>query len=225
MAKLYNWCLKELLGVRRSTCNDVCYLEAGYPSLSQMIKNKQHKFFKKIWAERSSMNDDPLTFTIRLALDSNTPNSRLISQYMTSDVRDYEKDRQELVHNIMGSNSSRRKTYVDINPNFILHEVYNTRHSINETHRTAFTRFRVSGHSLACETGRWNRRGRGRLPLEERLCRCGLVQTEMHVLEHCPYTQHIRQSYDYTTAQDLFSGTRAPDLVCNIIYNILKIYE
>lgn len=29
IVKLYNWCQKELLGVRRTTCNDVCYLEAG----------------------------------------------------------------------------------------------------------------------------------------------------------------------------------------------------
>lgn len=42
MVKLYNWYLKELLGVRRSTCNVACYIEAGYLSLLQMIKNKQH---------------------------------------------------------------------------------------------------------------------------------------------------------------------------------------
>ena len=34
--KLYNWCIKELLGVRRSTCNDVCYMESGYPPPSQI---------------------------------------------------------------------------------------------------------------------------------------------------------------------------------------------
>ena len=26
MVKLYNWCLKKLLGVRKSNCNDVCYM-------------------------------------------------------------------------------------------------------------------------------------------------------------------------------------------------------
>ena len=39
--KIYNWSLKQLLGVRFSTCNDVCYLESGYSPLSAIIKNKQ----------------------------------------------------------------------------------------------------------------------------------------------------------------------------------------
>lgn len=30
MNKLYNWCLKKLLGVRRNICNDVCHIESGY---------------------------------------------------------------------------------------------------------------------------------------------------------------------------------------------------
>ena len=46
--------------------------------------------------------------------------------------------------------------------------------------------------SLACETGRWNRRIRGRLPMNERLCECGSVKTERHVKLDCPRTQHIR---------------------------------
>ena len=33
MVKFYNWCLKKLFGVRKSTCNDVCYVESGYPPL------------------------------------------------------------------------------------------------------------------------------------------------------------------------------------------------
>ena len=33
MLKLYNWGLKTLLGVRRSTCNDVCCVESGYMPL------------------------------------------------------------------------------------------------------------------------------------------------------------------------------------------------
>ena len=41
--KLYNWSLKNLLDVRLSTCNDVCYVEAGYPPLQSLIKSKQNK--------------------------------------------------------------------------------------------------------------------------------------------------------------------------------------
>lgn len=39
------------------------------------------------------MNDDPLIFATKLALNSNTPSSRLISKYITRDVRGVEADR------------------------------------------------------------------------------------------------------------------------------------
>ena len=56
----------------------------------------------------------------------------------------------------------------------------------------AFTRFRVSGHILTKETGRWNRRGCGRLPFEG-VCVCGgAVQTERHLVENCPMTEYKR---------------------------------
>ena len=76
-----------------------------------------------------------------------------------------------------------------------VHDIYSKKCFITETHRIAFTRFRVSSHSLAIEAGRWNRRGRGRLAIEERLCTCGQVQTEEHVISDCPISKHIRDQY------------------------------
>ena len=109
---------------------------------------------------------------------------------MNKYTRDNVSDLSVLVGNvhraIMTSQTSRCIVYRDINPTMAVHDVYRTRHTINDLHRVSFTRFRVSGHSLAVETGRWNRRGRGRLPLEERLCSCGAIQTERHVVENCP---------------------------------------
>ena len=71
-------------------------------------------------------------------------------------------------------------------------DVYKCQSNINELHGTAFSFLRVIGHNLAIETGRWNRRGRGRLEVAERLCPCGAVQTELHVLESYPLTQDVR---------------------------------
>lgn len=68
----------------------MCHIEADCPSLSHVIKNKQHK---KMWTERAGMNDDPLIFATKLALNSNTQSSRLISKYITRDVRGDETDR------------------------------------------------------------------------------------------------------------------------------------
>ncbi|MPC77518.1 hypothetical protein E2C01_071975 [Portunus trituberculatus] len=59
--------------------------------------------------------------------------------------------------------------YRAINPNLGLHSMHRDHHTINDRIKVSFTRFRVSGHSLAIKSGRWNRRGRGCLPIEERL--------------------------------------------------------
>ena len=225
MSKLYNWCLKELLGVRRSTCNEVCYAELGYPSLPQIVALKQHKFFRNIQLERSYMRDDPLNFAINLVSNDNTATGRLIRRYTTTNARDPQIDRQEIISSLVNSDSSRRKTYVEINPSFVIPSVYKTHYKINESHRISFSRFRVSGHNLACETGRWNRRGRGRLPLDERVCVCGCVQTEFHVVEHCPNTQHLRQTYGFNTMPELLCGNLPPDIMCKIVHEILETYN
>ena len=107
---------------------------------------------------------------------------------------------------------------MDINPDGSLHYVYTAKHTIKETQR-------VSGHALACERGRWNRCGRGRLPLEERLCQCGEVQTERHVVKDCPFTQHIRGTYGFTDLEELLSENFEPNVTCEIIHNILSVCE
>ncbi|MPC30947.1 hypothetical protein E2C01_024219 [Portunus trituberculatus] len=61
-------------------------------------------------------------------------------------------------------------TYKEINPYLELHDIYTERHAINDLLRISFTKLRLSEHNLAIETGRRNRIGRGRLPVEERIC-------------------------------------------------------
>ena len=73
------------------------------------------------------------------------------------------------------------------------------------------------------ETGRWNRRGRGRLPVEERLCPCGEVQTELHVVQFCPQTQHIRDQLGFHTWQQLNESHDSP-LVFETIHKILMTF-
>ncbi len=50
--KLYNWSLKSLLDVRGNTCNDLCYIESGYPPLKVQVKKRQRMFFASKWEER-----------------------------------------------------------------------------------------------------------------------------------------------------------------------------
>ena len=224
MAKLYNWCLKQLLGVRKFTCNDVCYAESGYPPLKDLIEFKQHTFFRAMWQERSAYNDDPLFFVLNLVKGSNTATGKLVREFINNNVKNLSAAMDRVTSSIAHSDSSRRVIYRDINPNLGVHDIYKIKHTINENHRLSFTKFRVSGHSLMCETGRWNRRGRGRLPLEERLCVCGNIQTERHVVENCIKTQPIRSKYNFTSLENLFDGTFSPDDTCKIIHEILSTF-
>ena len=51
LCKIYNWSLKRLLDVRLTTCNDVCYIESGYSSLRAIVKDRQRRFFIKMYNE------------------------------------------------------------------------------------------------------------------------------------------------------------------------------
>ena len=131
-----------------------------------------------------------------------------------------------LKESIRQSVSSRRSIYCNvINTNLSTHSIYSSRHNIYEMYRIAFTRFRVSSHMLAVETGRWNRRGRGRLPMEERLCSCGLVQSEDHVINECPLSQIIRDNYAFANINELMAESFSKETVCKIIYEVLELYR
>ena len=82
--------------------------------------------------------------------------------------------------------------------------------------------FRVSGHTSAVETGRWTRHGRGRLPLAERVCRCGEVQMERYVVEQCVLTQYYRHRFAFHTLEDLFINF-TNNVMCGLIYVMLLV--
>ncbi|MPC57435.1 hypothetical protein E2C01_051415 [Portunus trituberculatus] len=52
--------------------------ELGYPTLQDLVKHKQHRFYH-MWLERRGIGDDPLYFTMRKVISLNTPVSKLLS--------------------------------------------------------------------------------------------------------------------------------------------------
>ena len=138
-------------------------------------------FFKKMWAEREDMLDDPFSHVMHLMRNSNTSTARYITNLIGSDMDDVSQAMNLLHQEVTNSQSSRCTYYKEINPHLSVHDIYSTKCIVNENERISWSKLRLSAHSLVIETGRWNRRGRGRLPIEERLCQCGQVQTERHV--------------------------------------------
>ena len=60
--------------------------------------------------------------------------------------------------------------------------------------RTALTRFRVSSHRLAVETGRWHKPQP--IEINERKCLlCNSLEDEFHFIFECPLYSELRQKY------------------------------
>ena len=85
------------------------------------------------------------------------------------------------------SEGTKSKIYKTINPELITHPVYHSRQLTPEAYRISFTRLRLTSHNLRSETGRWSR-----LPVDRRLCPCGGIQDEEHIITSCPKTQALR---------------------------------
>ena len=220
----YKWCMKQLLGVRKTTNNDICMVELGLPPLRALIKQKQRNFFKKKWLERNSMDDDPLIHAMRIVLGFEDSMSRYIRNLTNVNTNDVEEAQRALESKVRDSVSNRIHFYKSINPELSVHDIYIKDIKVDEIERMSWTRLRLSAHSLAVEKGRWNRRGRGRLPMEERLCSCGQVQTEAHVIETCPVSSGIRQLYNITTVNDLMVTRTNYGEVCTVIHKLLLLY-
>ena len=124
---------------------------------------------------------------------------------------------------MVNSTGTKFFTYrTDINPSLDPHPVYtDIRAKVREHHRIDFSRFRLSAHNLAIETGRWSR-----IPHEERVCECGSVQTEKHVVLECPVTRYIRGQSDisFTSMIDVFSCSDSNTL-CHTISKIYSRYK
>ena len=159
MESLYNMCIKHLLGVRKSTSTNLCMIELGFPPLKSLVKQRQRKFFKSMWADRCNMVDDPLNFMLGVTLSSNTPLSRYVKDLLDNDLNDTNVAINNIIENVNNSNSSKCIYYKSINPNMQVHNIYNMKYNINELERISWTKLRLSAHSLAIETGRWNWRG------------------------------------------------------------------
>ena len=203
--KLYLMCVKALLGVRSTTSTDMCLVELGLPEVQALVRERQKTLLKSLSRSRLGMNDDPFMFAFDLALNSRTHTARHLRSLLDEAENVVQRSLQDAKARVAANprHSSRLTWYSAVNPHGTVHSVYSQASQVNELERVSWTRLRLSSNSLAIEQGWWNRRGRGRLPVEERLCVCGAVQDEKHIIEHCPRTQHLREQFNFSTVNEL----------------------
>ena len=219
MNSMYMTAIKLLLGVRTSTPNNLCLAELGMPPLSALIKHKQAMCIRKLIQTRRDIANDPFMFAFELTRTGNHRMYNHINSILEGDTS-LETALSNLRANIQASDKTKCVTYSRINPTYTIHEVYSNTGNIPEYIRLAFTRLRLSSHRLRIETGRWSRLAR-----EQRLCECGLVQDECHVMCDCPRTQVLRTSYDKPVIfpKVLIEAKDINDF--KFIYDVLKTYE
>lgn len=217
---LYMKVIKSLLHVRSSTCNDLCLLESDMPPLKTVIEKKRTTYLKK---KIQMLNDgDPLKISLDLARSCRTHSAKLIDAALGCDLDIVELGKENLKRKVSASSSTKRVTYRLLNPTFESPEMYKSK-SIPEHLRTAFTRFRLSSHRWKVETGRWVR-----IPPEQRLCDCGSIQNEEHVLLFCEKSSEIRERFHihHTNLNSFFHDSNIEEYdKASAIYQTLKMFK
>ena len=216
---LYMNSLRDLLGIRQTVCSDLIFLESGEPSAVALIKQKQLKFLKRL-RERQDFDNSYIAKMINKAVEVRSPMGVYISQLEEMEGDPVHLEKLELKRKVTdNTESSRRITYKLLNPQLESPTIYRSHSYIPEHHRIAYTQFRLSSHRLRIETGRWSR-----LPRERRLCQCGSVQDETHVILHCPLLRYVRDEnngINFTSIIEVMSHNNVNEL-CRYMYLIMK---
>ena len=215
--KMYVSAVKSLLGVRETTRNDTSLIEAGLPSIEQLVKKRTSAFIKKkLFSDRTA--DTPLIKIYRICERKRTKGFK----YLNSLLNPLQQQDLPLCEKFRQLSTSKAVVYRKMNPDLSVHKAYLTNEYIDERERLAFTRFRLCSHRLKIETGRW-----ARIDVENRLCSCGNgIQDEEHVLFHCSKTEEERRLFgvDGDVVRDmgvLMSTMEVHDLV-SFVFNCME---
>ena len=223
VSKHYMTCLKLLLGVRTTTPNELCMIEAHQPEMASIIMKRRCGFINN-YLEKAT-GDEPLIHIFELCKNANTKMYKLLQT-----AKDYHGD--PTIHSMESLKrkcrmkqltSTRMATYLEINPELSDHKIYTDPTCyVPDQLRISFTRLRLSSHRLRVETGRWTR-----IPREQRVCSCDRqsLQDEVHVLLNCTLTNTIRTKYDIrvTSIKDLLDIPTK--ILCTFINNCLNVFE
>ena len=110
-------------------------------------------------------------------------------------------------------------TYKELNPDLSVPALYSN--DTPEYMHTAISRLRLVAHTLTIETGRWSP-----LPSEQRLCPCGGIQTECHILEDCILVKDISMKHEQSFNKPTHMLLNCNDIDdANALYNLLIFFS
>ena len=216
--KQYMSAVKALLGVRLSTPNTLCLLEAGLSEVSSIIKQRQTTFMKRFMAKTTG--EEPLSQALQLCTDTRMAQGLQAALAVEEDLEEASSQRLREECRRKAQSASRFATYLEMNPHLEVHALYTEDHSVPDSLRISFSRLRLSSHRLRVETGRWMR-----IPREERLCNCSLneIQNEEHAVLRCDRTLHLRGDRTLSSMTELFESDMHE--LCKLCYSILAVYQ
>ena len=214
--KVYNSAIKSLLGVRKTSTNQLCLLEGGFKPLAGLVKDRQKKFFDKM-ASRTAHHQDPFSHAMEIVNSFNKP----MSKYITS-IKDGSNfaltELQGIKELVSSASGTKFRTYVQLNPDFAVHALYSPSAPVLPDYlRITFSRYRLSSHRLRVEIGRYQG-----TPHDQRVCSCGIgVQDEQHIFV-CPRVKEllITPSRTYNSPNDFFEDTKIEDL--HVLHKVLQ---
>ena len=212
LESLYFTLIKSSLGVRKSTANDLVLVESGLLSLRGMIESRQHKFYETFI---SNLKPGSARLSVFSSLRNNGNKylqhySNMLHTYTSpNDIRTHHKQViKDKIKRLASSNEHYKyKLYMSFNPNL-------TPADLSKSYSYAFSRLRLSSHSMPIEIGRWTR-----IKRESRICEvCKTMGDEKHFIYSCPTIDRTELT-DLPTLDKLDRYEKLPALL-----NSLKFY-
>ena len=206
LEKIYFELIKVSLGVRWNTPNQLALIESGMLRLQGIIHSRQYKFYLN-FIEQLEPNSARSTvfYALRnLNIKYLEHYSNLISTFESAKAvkMDHLNQTKEKITNLSRSGDHYKfQIYCDFNPEL-------NPADLTKSYSYAFSRLKLSSHTMPVELLRWNRISR-----EIRLCNvCGVVGDERHYIYDCP-TINREDLNDIPELNELASYQKLPKLL------------
>ena len=205
--------LRAILGVKKSTPDDILYIELNREDIITSIHQRQYNFFRK-FLQLPLDNSTTRTIWERYKeWDDTTPKPYYTYYSSLSDTSKGNKI-DEKKNTVLESDKSMHERYRSLIGLEYCTILYSS--IVNDQQRSILTRWRLSCHPLFVERGRY---ARPKPPRAERTCMiCMVMEDEEHALficrAHCTIRyQHRGLLLEYRTVKEILNPRSTEDIV------------